>query len=172
MPPRSRLRYLTPMAMLAAARAPGVAARGVLVLALASAAPARASNEDDFFVGNRAAMTSGAVVATVSDGSAAYYNHAGLASVTRDRFDVNAAAYGLRIYSVPNFLSTTDGGRVDTSVTEVVTIPTRAVGFPCPLPLSGQGRNPAGAAGSSRHQPGARPGSVSRRRGWRRCSSR
>lgn len=96
-----------------------------MALALASASRVRASNEDDFFVGDRAAMMGGAVAATVSDGSAGFYNHAGLASVDRSRLDVSAAAYGLRFYSVDSFLGVRDGPSRDAYVTEFVAVPTQ-----------------------------------------------
>ena len=40
----------------------------------------------DFVVGDRAAITGGSVVATVADGSAGFYNQAGLAQVESQRF--------------------------------------------------------------------------------------
>lgn len=83
-----------------------------------------AGNEDEFFVGNRAAMTAGAVTATVDDGSAVFYNPAGLGAVKRSSIDVSASAYGLRFYNAPGFLSTVDGLQKTASVTEFVSIPT------------------------------------------------
>lgn len=94
----------------------------VLGLTLASS-KARAGNADELPVGNRAAMVGGAVMATVDDGSAAYYNPAGLGSVDRSSVDVSASAYSLRFYAAPGFLSTPEGSR-DASVSEFVAIPT------------------------------------------------
>ncbi|HKU42586.1 MAG TPA: hypothetical protein VJR89_30720, partial [Polyangiales bacterium] len=62
--------------------------------------------------------------ATVADGSAAFYNCAGLAHVERNRLDVSAAAYGLRFYSVQSFLAVRGGPAADSSVTEFVAVPT------------------------------------------------
>jgi len=70
-------------------------------------------------------MTGGAVTATVADGSAAFYNPAGLALSDRNRIDVSASAYGLRFYSVESFLSVKGGPAKDASVTEFVAIPTQ-----------------------------------------------
>ena len=42
----------------------------VLGVCLTASLPARAGNDDEIFVGNQAAMTGGAVSATVSDSSA------------------------------------------------------------------------------------------------------
>ena len=86
---------------------------------------ARASNEDDFFVGGRAAMTGGAVVASVADGSAAYYNAAGLASVHGTRLDVSANAFGLRIAAARGFIRVQGGPVRDASIVEVVAVPTQ-----------------------------------------------
>ncbi|MGC4088790.1 MAG: hypothetical protein QM756_12995 [Polyangiaceae bacterium] len=94
-----------------------------LALGLA-ATPARAGNEDEFFVGNRAAMTAGAVTATVSDGSAAFSNPAGLANSERSRLDVSASVYCLRLYRAPRFLTADGGASQDVSVSEFVAIPT------------------------------------------------
>jgi len=88
-------------------------------------ANARAGNDDELFVGNRAAMTGGAVSATVMDSSAIWYNPAGLGAVERDQIDVSATAYTFRIHSVARFLSTAGGDSKDGAVTEFVTIPTQ-----------------------------------------------
>jgi hypothetical protein len=86
---------------------------------------ARAGNEDEFFVGNRAAVSAGAVVATVDDGSATHYNPAGLGAVERSTIDVSASAYALRLLSAPKFLSSEGGASRDAEVTEFVAIPTQ-----------------------------------------------
>jgi len=48
-------------------------------------------------LGNEAAMAGGAVGAIVSDGSATWYNPAGIASVNRDTLDLSGSATMLRI---------------------------------------------------------------------------
>lgn len=96
---------------------------GVAVV-LTTTGSASAGNEDDFFPGNRAGMTAGAVSATVADGSAVYFNPAGLSAISGNRIDVLANAYALRRYAVPAFLRTSAGARQDASVGEFVSIPT------------------------------------------------
>lgn len=96
----------------------------VLTSALLATSPARASNEDDFFLGNRAAMTAGAVTASVGDGSAAFNNPAGLASAERSSIDVSGSVYCLRFYRASRFLGLDDGPSKDASVTEFLAIPT------------------------------------------------
>jgi hypothetical protein len=59
---------------------------GLLIGAcLTASLPARAGNDDEIFVGNQAAMTAGAVSATISDSSPTWYNPAGLGAVALDR---------------------------------------------------------------------------------------
>jgi hypothetical protein len=86
---------------------------------------ASAGNDDELFVGNRAAMAAAAVSATVADSSATWYNPAGLGAVERSQIDVSATAYTVRVYSTPRFLSTASGVSKDGSVVEFVTIPTQ-----------------------------------------------
>ncbi len=75
-------------------RRSGLVALGVLG-ALLMPARARADRGSIFF-GNEAALRAGAVNAIVHDGSAAWYNPAGLASITSTNLDVNLNIYGLR----------------------------------------------------------------------------
>ena len=107
--------------------AAGACARVLSACALCWLVPAiaHAGNGDDFFVGDRAAMTAGAVTATVADGSAGFYNHAGLATVERNRIDVSAAAYALHFDSVHGFLGVRSGPSADASVTEFIAVPTQ-----------------------------------------------
>ena len=55
---------------------------------------AYAGNDDGVLVGGQAALTGGAVTATTSDGTAAWYNPAGLAQLQRPSLDLNASVYG------------------------------------------------------------------------------
>jgi hypothetical protein len=96
-----------------------------LLGSIAFAVSARAGNDDEMLLGNRASMTGGAVSATVSDASSTWYNPAGLGVDRRSKIDVSATAYSLRRYTVPQFLSTTTGASIDGSVTEFVSVPTQ-----------------------------------------------
>ena len=90
---------------------------------LLAAAPARAGNDDELFVGNQAAMLGGAVSATVSDSSATWYNPAGLGATERDQVDVSATVYTLRLYHSPIFIQSADGARTSGGVSELVVAP-------------------------------------------------
>lgn len=98
---------------------------GLATALLPCESAASAGNDDELFVGNRAAMAAGAVSATVADSSATWYNPAGLGAVDRSQVDVSATAYTVRLYSTPRFLSTVSGASRDGSVVEFVTIPTQ-----------------------------------------------
>lgn len=65
------------------------------------AGPVWAGNDNGILLGNQAAMTGGAVVATVVDGSAIWYNPAGLARVEVATVDATASAFVLRTFSIP-----------------------------------------------------------------------
>lgn len=90
------------------------------------ASPARAGNGDGVLLGNEAAMTGGAVRAVVSDGSAIWYNPAGLASVDRDSVDVSGNAFQVRAAEEPALLSATTGESNDGGYLEIVSIPAAA----------------------------------------------
>lgn len=94
-----------------------------LASVLVPAATAHAGNDDSILLGNDAALTGGAVVATTNDGSALWYNPAGLALASGDSVDVGASAFALRMYSMPGLITTTTGARADASVTEFVSVP-------------------------------------------------
>ncbi len=84
---------------------------------------ASAGNGDGVLVGNEAAMTGGAVAATVQDGSAAWYNPAGLADMRRDAVDVSGNAFQLRAAEEGGLLSSTTGEENDGGYLELVSIP-------------------------------------------------
>jgi hypothetical protein len=96
-----------------------------ILVALSVAAPnrVRAGNDDGILLGNDAALTSGAVVASVSDGSALWYNPAGMSRARRDSVDVGASAFELRSYAIPVMLSADDGSRGGATFTEFLSIP-------------------------------------------------
>lgn len=86
---------------------------------------ARAGNDDELLMGNHAAMSAGAVSATVSDASATWYNPAGLGAVRRAQVDVSGTAYTLRSYSAPRLLTTAEGDSDDGAVSGFVSVPTQ-----------------------------------------------
>jgi hypothetical protein len=90
---------------------------------LAAGSTVRAGNDDGILIGGYAAMTAGAVTATVSDGSAAWYNPAGLARADRQTLDINASAYGISLISADNLITLPDGTHSDASVTNWQLIP-------------------------------------------------
>src|SRR5688500_8250709 len=80
-------------------------ARTCLVLAaISSGAQAYAGNVEPVLVGREAVLTGGAVVATVTDAGAAWFNPAGLSTIRRSSVDVSADAFVLRIYRVPSLI--------------------------------------------------------------------
>ncbi|HEY6881923.1 MAG TPA: hypothetical protein VI299_28035 [Polyangiales bacterium] len=87
------------------------------------ASRARAGNDDSILLGNDAALVAGAVVSNSNDGSALWYNPAGLARVGQDSVDVGASAFALRRYKMPGLISAAGGQGGDASFTEIVSIP-------------------------------------------------
>jgi hypothetical protein len=95
------------------------------VATLSAAREARSGNDDENLVGNDAAMAAGAVMATVSDASATWYNPAGLGRVKRTHIDASATVYALRFYRAPRFLQSTTGEGEDANVNEFVAVPSQ-----------------------------------------------
>ncbi len=84
---------------------------------------AAAGNDDGVLLGNEAAMTGGAVTAVVNDGSAAWYNPAGIAAVQRDTLDLSGSATMLRIADTPALLQSSRGLRASGGYYELLGIP-------------------------------------------------
>ncbi len=95
----------------------------VVVALLCTTRSAHAGNDEEMLVGNEAALTGGAVAATISDGTALWHNPAGLATVDRDKLDVSTSAFVVRFYSMPNLI-TTPTESASGSTSEFVTVPT------------------------------------------------
>lgn len=97
----------------------------IVAAALALPAAARAGNDNELSIGNRAATMGSAVVSTVDDPSATWWNPAGLGAIERDQFDVSGSFYTLRFYKADDFINTRDGDSEDASVTEFIAVPTQ-----------------------------------------------
>ena len=85
--------------------------------------PARAGNEEGVLIGNESAITGGAVTAVVADGSAGWYNPAGIALVDRNQVDVSGSATQLRLAATPQLLQSASGQSVDGGYYELNGIP-------------------------------------------------
>jgi len=94
-----------------------------LVLILLAPSVAFAGNGDGVLVGNEASMTGGAVAATVTDGSAAWYNPAGLAHMRRSAVDVSGNAFQLRAAEEGGLISASTGEQNDGGYLELISIP-------------------------------------------------
>ncbi len=84
---------------------------------------ARAGNDESILVGNDAAMSAGAVTPTVHDGTALWYNPAGLALVHRNSVDVSGTATQLRYGEAREYLRSSSGRTVGGDYLEFVGIP-------------------------------------------------
>lgn len=84
---------------------------------------AHAGNDDSVLVGGHAALTAGAVTATIGDGSASWYNPAGLARSSRQTLDLNASAYGFSVVSANRLFTLPDGTRKGATVLDWQLIP-------------------------------------------------
>ena len=95
-------------------------------LCLAAPRAARAGNEEGVLFGAEASLAAGAVTATTSEGSALWYNPAGVASVADSRLDVSGSAFMLRVHHVPSFLRVVGEGAEAATIAEIVSIPAAA----------------------------------------------
>jgi len=87
-----------------------------------------AGNEEGVLIGNEAAMSGGAVTAVIDDGTAVWFNPAGLAHVTRTSVDASGSATQLRIAETPELLSSASGASADGGYYELNGIPSAVTG--------------------------------------------
>ncbi len=99
------------------------AASALTALILLAPAVARAGNGDGVLVGNGAAMSGGAVMCTVNDGSATWYNPAGLGAVERGAVDLSGNIFQLRAAEEGGLIRATTGESNDGGYLELLTIP-------------------------------------------------
>ncbi|MFO0714754.1 MAG: hypothetical protein U0353_33245, partial [Sandaracinus sp.] len=89
---------------------------------------AHAGNEEGVLVGNEAAMSAGAVTACIDDGTAVWFNPAGLANITRTQVDASGSASQLRLAETPELLSSASGASADGGYYELNGIPSAVTG--------------------------------------------
>lgn len=92
--------------------------------------PRARADVQPILVGNDAMLSGGAVLATVKDGGAAWYNPAGLAFVQKNSVEISAKAFLLRIYALDTLSSVRlpDGrGGQPVNHNEIVAVPTALV---------------------------------------------
>jgi hypothetical protein len=97
---------------------------------LAQPAEAQAANLDSFALANDAAITAETVVATTSNGGAAWYNPAGLALIPHGSVDLTATSLVLRVREFSEPLSVrlpTHTRSKDVSATDFFSVPTSLV---------------------------------------------
>jgi hypothetical protein len=94
-----------------------------LVLTCLVTPRAHAGNDEGILVGGHAALTGGAVTATIGDGSAAWYNPAGIAHATQQTLDINASVYGVGLLRAKPFVSFEGGESAEAKTTDWQLIP-------------------------------------------------
>lgn len=90
---------------------------------MACAAIVHAGNDEAILIGSQASMTGGAVTAIVDDGTAAWYNPAGLAHVTRNSLDATGSVYGFNLNTAKGLVRIPNGNRTDASFTDWLLVP-------------------------------------------------
>ena len=83
-----------------------------------------AGNDQNVLFGDDAVMLGGAVTAIVEGGAGLWYNPAGIARAQLRTLDLNTTAYSLNNYRVASLARFVSGEFADTSVNEIVVIPT------------------------------------------------
>lgn len=103
-------------------------AKLIVAVAVTLLAPskAEAGNTDEVLLGNEAALLGGAVTAIVSQGSALWYNPAGLRHIDHNSIDVSLSAYSLRLYRIPNAITSASGASANGNATEAIVVPAAA----------------------------------------------
>jgi hypothetical protein len=89
-----------------------------------------AGNLDSFALGNEAALTGGAVIASTHDAAATWYNPAGLGALERDSIDGSASAITYRVYVLPDAIRVQvppDTRAADASSSALLTVPAALV---------------------------------------------
>jgi len=102
----------------------------VLLLILLTPLSAQAGNLDSYLLGNQAAMSGGAVLATTRDAGATWYNPAGLGGLDHSSIDVSASALMLRIRDFPDLVRTSDldgASSASPESLELLTVPSALV---------------------------------------------
>ena len=84
---------------------------------------ARAGNDEGVLVGNDAALTGGAVAATVEDGNALHHNPAGIGWATSDQVDGSASLFVLRRFRIDDFIQPEGQPNEDAAVTALDSVP-------------------------------------------------